>query len=277
MILKKVKVSRLVSFAVLLLGAAIMLIPFIWMVLTSFKTFAETVKLPIVWLPSSWKLDNYTYILDKMTFLLYYRNTFIMTTLVVIGQLFICSLAAYAFARLRFPGQGLIFASLLLVLMVPGQMTMIPRYLMVERFRWTDTFMGLILPLVPSAYSTFLLRQFFMTLPKDLEEAARIDGCSYFRTYWNILLPLCTSSLIACGILTFMDIWNGLLWPLIVCNTEKMRVLSVALSAMQGGQYGTRYQYLMAASVLATLPTILVFIVGQKYFIQGIALSGIKG
>ncbi len=272
----KISGGKILLVSLLSLGSIIMVFPFIWMVLTSFKTFAESVALPIVWFPSEWNFNNYAEVLEKLDFITYYKNTIIYTGVVLFGQLFLCSLAGYAFARLNFRFKNVIFFLILAVLMVPPQMTLIPRYQMMNYLGWVDTYKGLIIPIIPSAYGTFFLRQFFMTLPRELEDSAKIDGCSYFRIYWNIMLPLCTSALVAYGIITAIATWNDLLWPLIVTNSNSMRVLSVAMACLQG-QNGTKYQLLMAASVLSTIPTLIAFIFGQKHFIKGIALTGIKG
>lgn len=272
----KISAGKILLVSLLSLGSIIMVFPFIWMVLTSFKTFAESVALPIVWFPSEWNFNNYAEVLEKLDFITYYKNTIIYTGVVLFGQLFLCSLAGYSFARLNFRFKNVIFFLILAVLMVPPQMTLIPRYQMMNYLGWVDTYKGLIIPIIPSAYGTFFLRQFFMTLPRELEDSAKIDGCSYFRIYWNIMLPLCTSALVAYGIITAIATWNDLLWPLIVTNSNSMRVLSVAMACLQG-QNGTKYQLLMAASVLSTIPTLIAFIFGQKHFIKGIALTGIKG
>ena len=272
----KISGGKILLVSLLSLGSIIMVFPFIWMVLTSFKTFAESVALPIVWFPSEWNFNNYAEVLEKLDFITYYKNTIIYTGVVLFGQLFLCSLAGYAFARLNFRFKNVIFFLILAVLMVPPQMTLIPRYQMMNYLGWVDTYKGLIIPIIPSAYGTFFLRQFFMTLPRELEDSAKSDGCSYFRIYWNIMLPLCTSALVAYGIITAIATWNDLLWPLIVTNSNSMRVLSVAMACLQG-QNGTKYQLLMAASVLSTIPTLIAFIFGQKHFIKGIALTGIKG
>ena len=274
--LHKISAGKILLVSLLSLGSIVMVFPFIWMVLTSFKTFAESVALPIVWFPSEWNFSNYAEVLEKLDFITYYKNTIIYTTVVLFGQLFLCSLAGYSFARLNFRFKNVIFFLILAVLMVPPQMTLIPRYQMMNFLGWVDTYKGLIIPIIPSAYGTFFLRQFFMTLPRELEDSAKIDGCSYFRIYWNIMLPLCTSALVAYGIITAIATWNDLLWPLIVTNSNSMRVLSVAMACLQG-QNGTKYQLLMAASVLSTIPTLIAFIFGQKHFIKGIALTGIKG
>lgn len=265
-------------FVVLLLaaGAVIMTIPFLWMVLTSFKTYPETLKVPIQWLPDTWMFDNFRKVLNDMSFGKYYVNTLQMTILSVGGQLFFCSLAAYAFARLRFPGKNLLFSLLLIVFMVPSQMTIIPKYLLMVRLSWIDSMKALVLPNIFSVFTVFMLRQFFATLSGELEDAAKIDGCSPFRTYWSIMLPLTKTALITVGVLNTLAVWNDLLWPLIVVSGDRKRVLSVALAVMQG-QHGARNNLLMAGSVLATLPTLLIYVLGQKHITIGIANTGIKG
>lgn len=271
----KLKINNILWHIVLIAGALTMVIPFVWMVLTSFKTFAETIHVPIIWLPSSFRFDNYAEVLERLNFGRYYLNTIYITIVITLGQLFLCSLAAYAFARLEFPGRDFLFIIILTVLMVPPQMTLISRFLLINFFGWVDTFWALIVPNMVSAYGTFFLRQFFKTLPGELEDSAKIDGCSYFRIFWNIMLPLCTSSIIAFGIFTVLWAWNDLLWPLIVTTSEAKRVLSVGIATLQG-QHDTEYHLLMSASVMATIPMVAVFLVGQKYFIEGIAVSGIK-
>lgn len=261
---------------ILSIGAVIMVIPFVWMVLTSFKTLAEVNHIPMIWWPSSFALTNYQEVLGRLNFILYFKNTLINTVLITGGQVVLCALAAYAFARLRFPGRDKIFFVILAVMMVPSQMTIIPQYLIVGKLGWLNTYAALIIPQLFSAYGTFFLRQFFLTLPRELEDSAKIDGCSYFRTFWKIMLPLCSNGLIAFGIFTVLWAWNDLLWPLLVTTNDNMRVLSVAIATLNG-YYVTDYNLLMAASVLAILPMVVMYIIGQKHFIEGIAVSGIKG
>ena len=261
---------------ILSVGAVIMVIPFVWMVLTSFKTLAEVNHIPMIWWPSSFALTNYQEVLGRLNFILYFKNTLINTVLITGGQVVLCARAAYAFARLRFPGRDKIFFVILAVMMVPSQMTIIPQYLIVGKLGWLNTYAALIIPQLFSAYGTFFLRQFFLTLPRELEDSAKIDGCSYFRTFWKIMLPLCSNGLIAFGIFTVLWAWNDLLWPLLVTTNDNMRVLSVAIATLNG-YYVTDYNLLMAASVLAILPMVVMYIIGQKHFIEGIAVSGIKG
>ena len=272
----KKHINQIASYGILILGSVIMLVPFIWMVLTSFKTYAETVKIPIQWLPSVWNLDNYRDVLLKLDFIRYYRNTILVTLLTLVLMMFIGSLSAFAFARMEFPLKNLIFYSLLTVFMVPAQMTMIPKYLIVNQLGWVDSLKALVIPNLFSVYTMFMLRQFFAASPQELEDAGKIDGCSYFRLYWNIELPLCRSSFVAMTVLNVLWCWNDLLWPLIATSSDKMRVLSVAMATLQG-QHGTEYHLLMAAGVMAIIPMIIIYSFGQKYFIEGIAFTGVKG
>lgn len=275
--LKRTNAIKLVfHMAVLCIGAAIMLIPFVWMVLTSFKTYQETVAVPIVWLPSHWDLENYRAVLETLDFLRYYKNTIFVTLVTVTAMTFIASIASFAFARLDFPGKTVLFTVLLAVYMVPPQMTMVPKYMMIAKFGWVDTFRGVIIPNLFSVYTMFMLRQFFVSLPKDFDDAAKIDGCSYFRIYWDIDLPLIRNGLIAITVLNVLWAWNDLLWPLIATITDRKRVLSVAIATLQNAT-GTEYQILMAAGVLAVIPIFILYAVCQRYFMDGIATSGVKG
>lgn len=263
-------------YVILIVGAVIMLVPFLWMVLTSFKTYAETVKIPVVWFPAEWNFNNYEEVLLRLDFLQYYKNTIVVTVLVTVIMLFIGSLSAFTFARMHFPFQNALFYMLLLVFMVPAQMTMIPKYFIISRLGWVDSLLALVVPNVFSVYTMFMLKQFFSSLPGELEDAGKIDGCSWFRLYWNIEMPLCKSSIVAITVLNVLWCWNDLLWPLIATSTDKMRVLSVAMATLQG-QHGTEYHLLMAAGVMATIPMLIMYIFGQKYFMTGIAFSGLKG
>lgn len=270
------KAGRLTVHILLAVGALLMIMPFLWMISTSFKSFADSMSVPPKWLPVDWHPDNYLRVIQTIDFGTYYLNTTLVTLGRTAGQLILCSLAAYSFACLRFPFKNTIFLALLAVLMVPSQVVMIPSFVIMREFNWLDTFYVLIIPGIFSAFGTFLLRQFFMTLPKDLEEAAKIDGCSYFRIYWNIYLPLSKAALVSLAIFTILASWNDLLWPLIMTSSEEMRVLSIGISSFQG-QHSTDYPLLMAGALMATLPIIILFIFLQRYFIEGIAMNGIKG
>lgn len=261
---------------ILIVGAIVMVTPFFWMVSTSLKSFAESMKVPPNLVPSVLHLENFANVIEKINFTRYYVNTIAITVGRTVGQLLLCSLAAFAFARLRFPGNNVIFVGILSVLMVPSQVVLIPSFVLMRELNWIDTYYALIVPGIFSAFGTFLMRQFFLTIPKDMDEAAKVDGSSLFGIYWRIFLPLARSALISLAIITVLAAWNDLLWPLTMTSSDEMRVLSIGISSFQG-QHGTDYPLLMAGALMATLPMILMFILLQRYFIEGIAVSGIKG
>ncbi|NOU74062.1 ABC transporter permease subunit [Paenibacillus sp. LMG 31458] len=260
---------------ILILGAVIMVTPFIWMFLTSVKTLGESTAIPPVLLPKTFQWSNYTKVFVNLPFFTFYWNTFITTLVKVIGQLIICSLAAYAFARINFPGRHFFFILMLSVLMVPGQVFLIPQYMIMKDLGWLNSLTALIVPGLFSAFGTFLLRQFFMTLPHELEEAAKLDGCNQFRIYWQIMLPLAKSGMIALAIFTMLWSWNDLMWPLIVNSSPDKMVLSAGIAFLQG-EHKTNYTIIMAGSMMAILPMIIIFFIFQRSFIQGIAFTGSK-
>ncbi|MBL4954637.1 carbohydrate ABC transporter permease [Neobacillus sp. YIM B02564] len=252
-----------------------MVVPFLWMILTSLKTYGESIHVPPVLIPKDLQWGNYKEVFDLLPFFKFMLNTFIVTVARTVGQLFLCSLAAYAFARIEFPGRNFLFLLALSVLMVPGQVFLLPQYMIMVKLGWLNTLQAVIVPGLFSAFGTFLLRQFFMGLPKELEEAARLDGCNHFQIYWRIMLPLAQPGLIALGIFTALWSWNELMWPMIVNSSPDKMTLSVGLASLQG-QYLTNYPILMAGSFLAILPMLILFIILQKQFIEGIALTGGK-
>ncbi len=260
---------------VLILASIITVGPFLWMLLTSLKTFEESVLIPPTLLPAAWNLDNYRIVVEKFPFPLFYLNTFAMVAMAIIGQLIICSMAAYAFARLEFPGRNVLFTLCLALLMVPGQIFLVPHYDIMVRLKLTDTVTALWLPKIFSAFGTFMLRQFFMGQPKSLDEAAKIDGCSYFGIYLRILLPLIKPALVSLAILTALSAFKDLMWPLIVNNSMTKMTLSAGL-AMLIGEHTTYYPQVMAGSALAIWLMILLFLLFQRQFIEGIAMTGIK-
>ncbi len=259
----------------LLIGSISMLGPFLWMVLTTFKTYAESIQVPPLLFPTSFNFSNYVEVFELLPFVTFMKNTFIVTIVIVIGQLVFCSLAAYAFARIEFPGRNVLFLLVLSVLMVPSQVFLLPQYEIMAKLGLLNTLTAVILPSLFSAFGTFLLRQFFMGLPKELEEAARLDGCNHIQIFWKIMLPLAKPGLIALGIYTALFAWNNLMWPLIVNSSTDSMVLSVGLASLQG-QYSTNYPVLMAGSFLAMIPMLVLFMFLQKQFIEGIALTGGK-
>jgi multiple sugar transport system permease protein len=245
------------------------------MILTSFKTLGESMQIPPVIFPKSFAPVNYATALAILPFSSFYFNTVVSTIIIVGGQVILCSMAAYAFARIDFPCKNVLFLVVLSVLMVPSQIFLLPQYLIMQNLGLLNTVTALWLPNIFSAFGTFLLRQFFMTLPKDLEEAATLDGCNHGRIFAQIMLPLAKPGIIALAIFTGLYAWNNLMWPLIVNTSIEKMTLSVGLASLQG-QHGTNYPVLMAGSVMAIWPMLLVFVIFQKQFVQGIAFTGTK-
>jgi multiple sugar transport system permease protein len=269
------KENKIFIHVLLIIGAIIMIIPFLWMISTSFKSYGDSMQVPPDIIPKEWHPENYSKVFESVDFFKYYLNTIIVTVGRTLSQLLLCSLAAFAFARMKFPFKNVIFIMILSVLMVPPQVILIPNYAILANLGWIDTFYALIVPGIFSAFGVFLLRQFFMGIPKELDEAAIIDGCSWWGIYWRVLLPNSTPALIALGIFTALASWNDFLWPLIMTNSENMRVLSIGIASFQG-QYSTNYPLLMAGALLSTVPMILLFIFLQKHLIAGISLSGVR-
>ncbi len=274
----KAKINSRILFVhfLLIIGAILMIVPFLWMISTSLKTYAEAMQFPPTIFPKDLKFSNYLQVFESVNFIQYYGNTIIMTVGRTVGQLFFCSLTAFAFARMDFKGKNVLFILILSVLMVPSQIVMIPSFVVMRELGWIDTFYALITPGIFSAFGVFLLRQFFMSIPKELDEAAKLDGCSFFGIYWRIILPLSRPAMVALAIFAIISTWNDFMWPLIMTNSDEMRVLSIGIASFQG-QYATDYPLLMAGALMSTAPMIIVFILLQKHFIQGIAITGSKG
>ena len=267
---------KLLIHIILLLGLGITIFPFFWMVLTSFKTTGEAMQIPPTIFPKKFITVAYSQIVSSLPFARIYLNTILSTVITVLAQLVFCAMAGYAFARIKFPFKNTIFILLLSVLMVPGQIFLIPQYLIIQKMGLLDTIPALFIPNLFSAFGTFLMRQFFLSLPEELEEAAIIDGCSRYQIFWRIMLPLVKPGLVTLSIFTFKFAWNDFMWPLIVNTSPKNMILGPALSTLQG-QYTSQYPMQMAGGVLAVIPVIAVFFIFQKQFIEGVAQSGIKG
>jgi multiple sugar transport system permease protein len=265
-----------VLFAILAGTALITLIPVVWMVLTALKTSADVSADPPTFIPKTFRWANFSDAWNFAPFGRYLINSLIMTGGIVITQVATSALAAYAFARLRFPGRDLLFYIYLGTLIIPPQVTVIPQFLIVRELGWVDSFAGLIIPQAFTAFGVFLLRQFFLGIPRELEDAARIDGASRWGCFWRIILPLSGPALASLAIFAFMFHWNNLLWPLIVSNTDKTIPVVVGLTRFQG-EHGTDWQLLMAASVVATIPVLVAYFAAQRWFVQGIATSGFGG
>lgn len=271
---KKKKAAAISIHVVLILVSITMLVPFIWMALTAFKTSTEATSVnPFVIFPAVWQTDNFKTVIDNMNFLQLYINTLLLIVGRVAAAVLTATMAAYAFARLNFKGKNFMFSLVLFQMMVPGQIFIIPQYLMVSKMGLLDTVFALIFPGLVTAFGTFLLRQAYLGLPKDLEEAARLDGCNIGQTFLYIMAPLTRSGMVALGIFTAVFAYKDLMWPMI-CNKTVMP-LSAALAKMQG-QYTNNYPQLMAASLLACVPMIVIYLIFQKQFIEGIATSGGK-
>ncbi len=260
----------------LIFFSLIMFFPFIWMFLTSIKTYEEAIRVPLQFFPAEVQWVNYEIVFNKFPFATLYFNTIIVTIFTVLGQLAIVSMAAYAFARLRFPGQNVIFVLMLGIIMVPGQIFLIPQFKLMSEWGLTNTLVALVLPSLFSVFGVFLLRQFLRTLPKELDEAALIDGCNYFQIYYKIMLPNIVPGLVSLGILTMLSTWKNLMWPIIVNRSMDMMTLSAGL-AMLIGEHTTYYEQVMAGAVISVLPMIVIFMIFQKQFVEGIANTGVKG
>jgi multiple sugar transport system permease protein len=265
-----------VLFVVLLIGALLMSGPFIWMIATSFKPAADVFQFPPSLFTADPQIDNYRRIFTTIPFGRAMANSLVVSVLVTLLQLITCSMAAYAFACLRFRGREALFLIYLAALMVPSQVTLIPNFILIKTLGWIDTYQGLILPYAFSSFGTFLLRQYLKSIPAELLEAARIDGASHAQIYLTIVLPLAKPALGALAIFTFVAQWNNFLWPLITTTKPDMQVAIVALATLQG-QYNTDWPLLMTGSVIAIVPVLLVFVFGNRAFIAGLTTGAFGG
>ncbi len=259
----------------LILGSAVMLTPFAFMLLVSL--WPKTAFMARTFTLEQFTIQNYFEVFRQIPFGRFYLNSIIVATSTVLLQILTSSLAAFAFSRLRFRGRETFFLLYLATLMIPFQVTMIPNYIVVARFlQWRDTYQALILPTAFSAFSTFLLRQYFKGIPLEMDEAARMDGAGSFRIWWQIIMPLSGPVLATLAIFNFQFAWNDFLWPLIVTSDERMRTIPIGLAGFQG-QYSTEWHLLMAGSVIALLPVLMIYILGLNWFVRGITLSGMGG
>ncbi|MGB8980989.1 MAG: carbohydrate ABC transporter permease [Anaerolineales bacterium] len=272
------KSGSMVGITLLILMSLFALVPFLWMLSTALKTRAEVFTFPPILIPPEPHWDNFARVFQVFPFLKYARNSLFVTITVTIFQTLTSAMAAYAFSRLRFPGRDRLFLLYLGTLMVPSVVTLIPSYiLMTERFLgWVNTYKSLIIPAsLGGAFNTFLIRQFLLSLPADLEDAARIDGASPLQIFWKLVLPLSKPVLAIVSVFTFMSSWNSFLWPLLMIKDQDNLVLTVGLSAMQG-RWGTRWPELMAGTLMSVLPILILLILFQRYFEEGITFTGLK-
>ena len=274
----RIKIGSAVGITLLVLMSLFALVPFLWMLSTALKTRAEVFTFPPILIPPEPRWENFARVFEAFPFLKYARNSLFVTITVTIFQTLTSAMAAYAFSRLRFPGRDRLFLLYLGTLMVPSVVTLIPSYiLMTERFLgWVDTYKALIIPAsLGGAFNTFLIRQFLLSLPVDLEDAARIDGASPLQIFWKLVLPLAKPVLAIVSVFTFMNSWNSFLWPLLMIKNQDNLVLTVGLSAMQG-RWGTRWPELMAGTLMSIVPILVILILFQRYFEEGITFTGLK-
>ncbi|ECJ9437538.1 carbohydrate ABC transporter permease [Listeria innocua] len=269
---QKSRGAQIAVISILTVGGFFMILPFIWMVLSSLKTDAEILKIPPTIWPETFTLDNFTKLFTEMDFAIYLKNTLIIVFFSFFG-LFLNAMAGYGFAK--FKGKNKLFYLVLATMMIPGQVTMIPVYLLLNAAGLTNTMTGIVLPGLVGAFGIFLFRQFMSTISDDLLEAARLDGASEFYIFWRIVIPISRPVLAVQGILTFIAGWNSFLWPLIIANDEKFYTLSVGLQLLKG-QYGSNYALQMAGATFMVIPIILIFMTFQKYILKGFNVSGMK-
>lgn len=268
--------SKTAAYILLAIGALVMIIPFVWMLSTSLKDQQQLFAWPPSWLPNPFIWKNYTDVWTRINFSLYGWNTVKITVAVTIGRLILCSMAGYGFARMKFPGKDFLFMLTLATMMISSQITIVPNFIIMRNLGLVDTHIGVILPQLADGFSIFLMRQFFLTFPYELEDAAKLDGCNPLMFYLRILIPNSKPILATLAVMTFQGVWNDFLWPLVMLTSPAKRTLAVGLSYLVG-QYTTRWDLQMAGSVLTVLPILLLYFVLQKYFVQSIKMTGLKG
>jgi multiple sugar transport system permease protein len=262
-------------YLILCIGLIAMLFPFFWMVLSAFKTTADVYVYPPKWFPSKWDFGNFARVFDMVPFALYYANSILVTLAVTFGQLFISILAAFALSRLHFPFKNFFFILIISTMLMPFVVTMIPVFLIVSSFKWIDTYQGLIIPSLFSGFSIIFLRQFFISIPQDLQDAAMIDGCGFLRILFQVVLPNAKPAIATITLFNFLGEWRNYLWPLIVTNSTKMRTLPVGLRYLMTDG-GGEYHLMMAASLMAILPVLIVYVFSEKQFIKSVTFTGLK-
>jgi multiple sugar transport system permease protein len=268
--------GRYTLYAVLTVLMVVVIAPFVWMILGSFKTQGELLQSPPTWWPQTATLDNYTQLFSRLNFKQYFFNSTVVAVTVTAGNLIFCSMLGYALAMLDFKGKKLLFIVVMGTLMIPGVAMFVPLFVLVANLGLIDTLPGLILPFLATPFGVFLMRQFFLGLPRDLLDAGRVDGAGELRIFARIFLPLAGPALATLGILTFLGSWNNFLWPLVVAQQEKTYTLPVALALYSTGQNSTQYGLLLAGATVVVVPVLLVFLIFQRRVIEGIATTGIK-
>lgn len=265
-------------YAILVIFALVTLIPLMWAISTSLKPNGDVFSVPPQWIPSSPQWSNFESAWTLAPFERFYFNTAYITGLIVLGQLITSSMAGFAFARLKFPGRDTLFLFYLASLMIPSQVIMIPVFLMVRDLGWVNSHLSLIIPSLAGPFGTFLFRQFFLSIPEELADAARIDGCTQLGIYWRIFLPLSKPALATLGVFTALNTWNSFLWPLILIRSPELYTVTQGLGLLRGlNQFEVPWELVMAGTVTAMIPIVIVFLLAQRYFIEGITLTGVKG
>ncbi|MCI6277365.1 MAG: carbohydrate ABC transporter permease [Clostridium sp.] len=264
------------AYIFLSLGAVLIIFPFIWMVLSSMKTPEEMLKIPPTFLPEEFSMENFKEVLSYGNLPRYFFNSVFVTTWITIGELITCILASFAFAKLEFKGKGILFAVLMGTMMVPGEVLVIPNFVILSKLGWIDTYKALIFPWCTSVFAIFFLRQHFIGIPKELYYCSKVDGCSDFKFLTNIAVPMAKPAIITVAILKIINSWNSFMWPMVMTNSDEMRTLPTALSKFTT-EVGADYHLLMALSAMIILPMIVVFLLLKKYVFDGVKGSGIKG
>lgn len=273
---RKVRIQHSLLFVILMIIGLTMLVPFFWTLSSSFKYDREIFEYPIKWIPEVFRWSNYQEVWTRVNFLTYYLNTIKLSIIVTVGQVVTCSLAAYSFAKMDYPGRDKIFLCYLATMMVPWHAIMIPQFIIIKNMGFYDSHWSIILMNLFSAFGVFLLRQFMLGIPMELSEAARIDGCGELKIYSQIIMPMSKPGLATLVVFTFNFMWNDYMGPMIYLNTDKLKTIQIGLAAFRT-EYGAEYGLIMAGTVCSLLPMVLIYCVAQKYLIEGIAFSGLKG
>ena len=267
--------GNILAFCALAIIACITLLPYYWMVSSSLKTMENMFSVPIQWIPNPINWMSYVLAWQAQNFTLYFFNSCVVAVAITLGNLLLSSLAGYSLTKFRYRGRGLTFLLILSTMMLPLEITMVPLFLIVKQLDWLNSYPGLIVPFLVDGFGVFLMRQYMLSIPSELIDAARIDGASEFRIFWMIVMPLCKPALVALAVFTFREAWDMYIWPLIIITKDSLRTLPLGISLFMSS-YGTSWDQLMAVAVLGTLPMILLFFFLQRAFIQGIAATGLK-
>jgi multiple sugar transport system permease protein len=270
------RLKKFLSYAFLITTSLLMVLPFIWMVTTSLKGQAEVYQYPPTFLPREIHWENFSHVWNTVPFARFYLNSIVVTSVITFSQVVTAVLAGYVFARIEFPGRNVLFYLYLATLIIPNQVTMLPLYLIISRLGWIDTYQALTVPFLANAFAVFFLRQFFKSLPVELEDAAKMDGAGRLRIMFQVILPLSRPAVATITLFIFLTHWDEYLWPLVVTNTTLMRTLPIGLRFFIE-ESGAQLHYMMAAALMAVAPVVLLFFIAQRQFIEGIALTGTKG